>query len=88
MKQVSSSEDRVSKVKGTLDSFLVDEVKIVDDKKAELLTLIEQYHVPQELISKWCAKANIETLEELDEEKTVFCIEYINKHYLQEIKGV
>jgi len=33
MKQVSSSEDRVSKVKGTLDSFLVDEVKIVDDKK-------------------------------------------------------
>ncbi len=55
-----------------------------DDKKAELLTMVEEYHVPQELVSKWCQKANVESLEELDEDKIQNCIEYINKQYVQE----
>jgi len=82
MKQVSSSEDRVSKVKGALDSFLVDEVKIVDDKKAELLTLVEQYHVPQETITKWCNAAGVSRLDELDEEKQLHCIKYLHQKYI------
>ena len=61
-----------------MDSFLVDERKVIDDKKAELLTLVEQYHVPQEIITKWCNAAGVDSLGELDEEKQLHCIKYLH----------
>lgn len=59
-----------------------------NDKKSELLTIVEKYHVPQDLISKWCQKAGVESLVELDKEKTLACIEHINKQYVHDIQGV
>lgn len=78
-KDITPKTDRLS---AKLDNIILTPAS--DDKKAELLTLVEQYHVPQELLSKWCQKANVERLEELDEDKVQNCIEYINKQYMQE----
>ncbi len=79
-KDITPKTDRLS---AKLDNIILTPAS--DDKKAELLTLVEQYHVPQELLSKWCQKANVERLEELDEDKVQNCIEYINKQYVQEV---
>ncbi len=79
-KDITPKTDRLS---AKLDNIILTPVS--DDKKAELLTLVEQYHVPQELLSKWCQKANVASLEELDEDKVQNCIEYINKQYVQEV---
>ena len=78
-KDITPKTDRLS---AKLDNIILTPAS--DDKKTELLTLVEQYHVPQELLMKWCQKANVERLEELDEDKVQNCIEYINKQYMQE----
>lgn len=54
-------------------------LEIQEDKQEELLQLIEKYHVSEDLINKWCDKAGVETIGELDEHKVQSCINYIEQ---------
>jgi hypothetical protein len=58
------------------------------DKKdllAELTWLIDKHDVSEDLIGKWCDKAEVETIDELDQDKMQSCIDYINtnNHYIE-----
>lgn len=66
---------KTDKLSAKLDNIILTPAS--DDKKTELLTLVEQYHVPQELLTKWCQKANVESLNDLGEEQINKCINYI-----------
>jgi hypothetical protein len=48
---------------------------------AELIELIKLYNVPSSIIEKWCSKAGVETIADLDVEKQQACIKYINEQY-------
>lgn len=72
---------KIDRLSSKLDNILLQE-EISKDRTTELLTLVEQHHVPQELISKWCQKANVGSLEDLDEEKISLCIEHIEKNFV------
>ncbi len=52
-------------------------LELQEDKQEELLQLIEKHHISEEIIGKWCDKAGVETIEELDEDKVQSCIDYI-----------
>lgn len=49
---------------------------------SKLVHLIKNRNVPEEIISKWCTKANVETLEELDEDKIQSCIQFIETKFI------
>jgi len=53
----------------------------VTNMHAELQALVLSKHIPQEMISKWCQKAGVSELSQLDEEKTLSCIEFIQDKY-------
>jgi hypothetical protein len=48
---------------------------------SELIELIKLYNVPSEIINKWCSKAGVESIADLEEDKQLSCIEWINKQY-------
>jgi hypothetical protein len=48
---------------------------------AELIELIKLHNISTEVINKWCSKAGVESIADLEEEKQLACIEYINKQY-------
>lgn len=48
---------------------------------AELIELIKMYNVPSSIIEKWCSKAGVEAISDLDAEKQQACIKYINEQY-------
>lgn len=67
---------------GTLEALSTDlclSSKAVNCLK--LHSLIAQYNVSKELVSKWCIKANVNTLEDLDENKIIACIEHIERNF-------
>lgn len=66
---------KTDRLSAKLDNIILNPAS--EDKKTELLTLVEQYHVPQELLTKWCQKANVESLSDLGEEQINKCINYI-----------
>jgi hypothetical protein len=37
--------------------------------------------VPNQIIEKWCSKAGVESIADLDAEKQQACIEYITRQY-------
>lgn len=47
----------------------------------ELQGLIVEHNIPEETIAKWCDKGGAATIEELDEDKVLSCIEYIVKRH-------
>lgn len=47
----------------------------------ELLELVKLHNVSSEVINKWCNKAGVESIVDLDTEKQLSCIEWINKQY-------
>lgn len=47
----------------------------------ELLELVKLHNVSSEIINKWCSKAGVESIVDLDTEKQLSCIEWINKQY-------
>lgn len=53
----------------------------ITNMQAELQALVLSKHIPQEMVSKWCQKAGVNELSELDEEKTLSCIEFIQDKY-------
>ena len=55
----------------------------ITNMQAELQALVLSKHIPQEMVSKWCQKAGVNELSELDEEKTLSCIEFIQDKYEQ-----
>jgi hypothetical protein len=57
---------------------------------AELIELIKLHNISTEVINKWCSKAGVESIADLEEEKQLACIEYINKqyNYTQDIEAV
>lgn len=54
-----------------------------DTANMELAQLVVTHNVPSETIQKWCSKANVDSLEELPEEKCLNCINYILNNYQQ-----
>ncbi len=69
-----------------LDSMLLKQEEkentdnITIDKHSELQKLIENNRIPLETVSKWCEKAGVERLNELDKEKVLACINYAEKY--------
>lgn len=55
----------------------------LEDKKANLFQLISEYDIPEHVISKWCQKAEVKTLEHLEEDKVDSCIDYIKQKYTE-----
>lgn len=45
----------------------------------KLAELVVTHNIPAETVEKWCQKAGVATIEDLDEDKVLACIEYINK---------
>lgn len=67
-----------------LDHIVLEE-EVVNQEPSEtlleLLELVKLYNVPSEIINKWCSKAGVESIANLDEEKQLACIKYINEQY-------
>ena len=67
-----------------LDSIVLEE-EVVNQEPSEtlleLLELVKLHNVPSDIINKWCAKAGVESIADLGEERQLACIEYINKQY-------
>lgn len=51
------------------------------EKLQELMALVLAHNISDELISKWCNKAGVFRLDELDNSKIESCINYINTQY-------
>jgi hypothetical protein len=49
-----------------------------------LVYLIGKYMISQDIIGKWCSKAGVEFINELDKEKIQQCINYIEEKYEQD----
>ena len=90
LKDVSNKD----KSAGSLDSYLDEdeektasiEVKVSEnglrrfrEKVSKLDDLLELYQVSEETVDKWLKKAQVDTIEDLPEEKLDACIDLINK---------
>ena len=53
----------------------------------ELSKLILTHNILDDTITKWCNKAGVATIEELDEEKIHLCIDYITKR-IQDVPSI
>jgi hypothetical protein len=51
---------------------------------AKLSKLVLTHNVPNEVVYKWCEKAGVSALDELDDQKATSCVEYINNNYINE----
>lgn len=73
------NESKTESLNQRLDKLLLKEnsLEIQEDKQEELSQLIEKHHISEEMVGKWCDKAGVNTVEELDEDKVQSCIDYI-----------
>jgi RecT family len=51
------------------------------EKLQELSTLVLRHNISDEIIGKWCNKAGVSSIDELDNSKIESCINYINLQY-------
>ena len=84
--EVKNITPKSQSISSKLDSVLShqeEEVKALEPSKilAELIELIKLYNVPSQIIEKWCSKAGVENIADLDAEKQQACIKYINEQY-------
>ena len=84
--EVKNITPKSQSISSKLDSVLsnqAEEVKDLEPNKtlAELIELIKLHNVPNQIIEKWCSKAGVESIADLEEERQLACIEYINKQY-------
>lgn len=67
-----------------LDHIVLEE-EVVNQEPSEtlleLLELVKLHNVSSQIINKWCSKAGVESIVDLDTEKQLSCIEWINKQY-------
>ena len=90
-KDVSSEEEAINSLDSYLDEEKVKdiEVEVIQDeavlkKYFALQELIELHNVPQETVDLWLQKAQVESIDELPEEKIEACIDYVkNKKHLK-----
>jgi phage recombination protein Bet len=54
----------------------------------KLAELVLTHNIPAETVEKWCQKAGVSRLDELDKDKVTSCIDHINRQYAQEIEAV
>ena len=71
------SQSIVSKLDTVLENIEAEKSETL----AELLELIKLHNVSSEVINKWCTKAGVESIADLEEDKQLSCIEWINKQY-------
>lgn len=51
----------------------------------KLAELIVTNDVPDDTVKKWCDKAGVSSIYDLDEVQVESCIKHINKNYAQEV---
>lgn len=51
------------------------------EKLQELTELVVTHNISDDIISKWCSKAGVSSIAELDDSKIESCISHINKQY-------
>jgi phage recombination protein Bet len=79
--EVKNITPKAQNISGKLDAVLSDFTQEPKETLAELLELIKLHNIPSEIINKWCSKAGVESIADLDAEKQLSCIEWINKQY-------
>jgi hypothetical protein len=79
--EVKNITPKAQNISSKLDAVLNDFTQEPKETLAELIELITLYNVPSEIINKWCSKAGVESIANLDEEKQLACIKYINEQY-------
>jgi len=79
--EVKNITPKAQNISGKLDAVLNDFTQGPKETLAELLELIKLYNVSGEVINKWTRAAGVESIADLDAEKQLSCIEWINKQY-------
>ena len=51
----------------------------------QLLDLIKQHNIPDELLNKWCNKAQVSSIYWLDDSKQKACIDHIIDNYVRNV---
>ena len=54
----------------------------------KLAELVLTHNIPAETVEKWCQKAGVSRLDELDDSKVALCVEHINAKYVNELDVV
>ena len=72
------------------DQAVNESVVVIEEQNAEKLQelseLVIRHNISDEVIGKWCNKAGVSSINELDNNKIELCISHINKQYSQEIE--
>jgi len=79
--EMLADEDMEDNISETVEEKGLELQVNINNMHAELQALVLNKHVPEEIVSKWCQKAGVSELSELDEEKTLSCIEFIQDKY-------
>jgi len=87
LKDVEASTRRIESKAKTMNEKLNEKFDLLPpiedpvetkDLLTELMWLIDKHDISEDLIGKWCDKAEVENIEELDQDKIQSCIDYIN----------
>jgi phage recombination protein Bet len=79
--EIKNITPKAQNISSKLDSVLQNITEESNETLAELLELIKLHDVSSEVINKWCTKAGVESIADLEEDKQLSCIEWINKQY-------
>ena len=87
--EIKNITPKAQNISSKLDSVLQNITGESNETLAELLELIKLHDVPSEVINKWCSKAGVESIADLEEDKQLSCIEWINKqcNYSQDMEA-
>ena len=83
VKNITPKSQSISSKLDSVLSYQEQEVKDLEPTEtlAELIELVKLHNVPRQIIEKWCSKARVESIADLDAEKQKACIEYIISQY-------
>lgn len=87
--EIKNITPKAQNISSKLDSVLQNITGESNETLAELLELIKLHNVSSEVINKWCSKAGVESIADLEEDKQLSCIEWINKqcNYSQDMEA-
>ena len=83
VKNITPKSASISSKLDSVLSYQEEEIKDLEPAEtlAELIELVKLHNVPNQIIEKWCSKAGVESIADLDAEKHQACIEYIIRQY-------
>ncbi len=83
VKNITPKSQSISSKLDSVLSYQEEEIKDLEPSEtlAELIELVKLHNVPNQIIEKWCSKAGVESIADLDAEKQQACIEYITRQY-------